>query len=117
MSETLREKQTRFALAAARLIQKAHELGYQMTIGEVERTQAQAAQNAAAGLGISRSLHIERLAVDLNLFRDGRYIVDGEGHTELGAWWKSLDKDHRWGGDFKKKDFNHYSLTPDGVRA
>lgn len=118
MTETLRQKQTRFALAVARLIQKADEMGYAMTIGEVERTQAQASVNAASGAGISNSLHTQRLAIDLHLFRaDGHYITDGEGHAELGRWWKTLAPDHRHGGDFAKRDWNHYSLTPDGKRA
>lgn len=117
MTETLRQKQTRFALAVARLIQKADEIGYEMTIGEVERTAAQAAANAASGAGISNSLHLQRLAIDLHLFKNGRYITDGEGHAELGRWWKSLHADHRWGGDFAKRDFNHYSLSSDGKRA
>lgn len=117
MSETLRQKQTRFALAVALLIRRADEIGYEMTIGEVERTAAQANANAKSGAGISNSLHCQRLAIDLHLFKDGRYITDSEGHAELGRWWKSLHPDHRWGGDFVKRDFNHYSLTPDGVRA
>jgi hypothetical protein len=117
MNETLRQKQTRFALAVAHLIQKADELGYEMTIGEVERSKAQASANAASGAGISSSLHCERLAIDLHLFKNGRYITDNLGHSELGRWWKSLNPDHRWGGDFAKKDFNHYSLSPDGRRA
>jgi hypothetical protein len=117
MTETLRQKQTRFALAVARLIQKADEMGYEMTLGEVERSKAQAVANAASGAGISNSLHLERLAIDLHLFKAGRYIMDGEGHAELGRWWKTLSPDHRHGGDFKSKDHNHYSLSPDGKRA
>lgn len=115
--ETLRQKQSRFCRQAARLILKAFELGYEVTFGETERTREQAALNAASGAGILNSLHPERLAIDLNLFKEGRYIEDEEGHRELGAWWKTFGPEYRWGGDFRKKDFNHYSLSPDGVRA
>ncbi len=117
MTETLRQKQSRFALGVAQLIQKADEFGYEVTFGEAWRTPQQAAWNAAQGIGTSTSLHIERLAIDLNLFKEGRFITDSEGHTELGRWWKSLGQDYRWGGDFVKKDFNHYSISPDGRRA
>lgn len=117
MTETLRQKQSRFALGVARLIQQADHLGYAVTFGEAWRTPQQAAWNAAQGAGISTSLHIERLAIDLNLFKDDRYITDGEGHAELGRWWKALGADYRWGGDFVKKDFNHYALSPDGKRG
>jgi hypothetical protein len=115
--ETLRQKQSRFAISVALLIQKADELGYDITFGEAWRTPEQAKRNAEMGIGTSTSLHIERLAIDLNLFKDGRYITDGEGHAELGAWWKRMGPDYRWGGDFTKKDFNHYAISPDGKRA
>lgn len=109
--------QERFAQDAAKLILKAAELGYGVTLGDAYRTPAQAQANAASGAGISNSLHCERLAIDLNLFKDGTYITDDHGHRELGTWWKSLSVGHRWGGDFQKRDFNHYSISPDGVRA
>lgn len=92
-------------------------MGYGVTFGEAYRTPEQAALNAAKGSGISNSLHTERLAIDLNLFKDGRYITDGEGHRELGAWWKTLGPMYRFGGDFKRADWNHYSISPDGTRG
>jgi hypothetical protein len=101
----------------ARLIQEADSRGYAVTFGEAWRTPEQAKWNAANGIGTVTSLHIERLAIDLNLFKDGRFITGGEGHMELGKWWKSLGPDYRHGGDFTKKDWNHYAITPDGKRA
>lgn len=110
--------QEEFAQSAAKLIQKASELGYGVTFGDAYRSPQQAAANATSGAGIANSLHCERLAIDLNLFKDGVYITDDRGHRELGTWWKTLGAKYRWGGDFKsRKDFNHYSLSPDGVRA
>lgn len=109
--------QERFAQDAARLIQKAAELGYGVTLGDAYRTPAQAAANAASGSGIANSLHCERLAIDLNLFKDGVYITDEHGHRELGTWWETLSAGHRWGGRFRRPDPNHYSISPDGVRG
>jgi len=110
--------QEQFAQDAARLIQKAAELGYGVTFGDAYRTPQQSTANAASGAGIVNSLHCERLAIDLNLFKDGVYITDDRGHRELGTWWKTLGPSHRWGGDFTtRKDFNHYSISPDGIRA
>lgn len=109
--------QEEFSQSAARLIQKASQLGYGVTFGEAYRTPEQAAINAAKGSGISNSLHTDRLAIDLNLFKDGVYITDSEGHELLGIWWKSLGPMYRWGGDFAKPDPNHYSISPDGKRA
>ena len=109
--------QTEFSQSAALLIQKAKKLGYQVTLGEAFRTAEQAAYNAAHGLGIAHSVHQDKLAIDINLFKNGSYITDDTGHKDLGAWWKTLGDKYRWGGDFEREDFNHYSITPDGVRA
>ena len=102
------------------LVGHARALGYGATLGEVVRSQAAADWNAAHGLGISTSLHREGLAVDLNLYAkeglDFRYITDGEGHTVLGPFWKALHPLCAWGGDFTKKDWDHYSVTFQGRR-
>lgn len=117
-TETLGQKQRRFTQYVALLIQFAYENGYELTFAEAYRTSEQAALNAKKGSGTANSLHCSRLAVDLNLFKDGQYLTRTEDHAPLGAYWKSLHPDCRWGGDFKgRPDGNHYSLTPDGVRA
>ena len=110
--------QEEFAQSAAKLIQKAAELGYTVTLGEAWRTAEQAQWDADHGKGISHSLHMERLAIDLNFFKDGVYLTDGSKIKEVGTWWKSLGTNYRWGGDFQHlPDGNHFSITPDGVRA
>jgi len=89
-----------------------------VTLGEAWRTPQQAALNAQDGKGIRDSLHCERLAVDLNLFQDGNYLMHTEQYRALGEWWKTLGPAYRWGGDFKSRpDGNHFSITPDGVRS
>lgn len=110
--------QEEFAQAAAKLIVKATDLGFTVTMGEAWRTPQQAQWNADHGTGIAHSLHIERLAIDLNFFKNGAYITDGTQLAEVGAWWKSLGPRYRWGGDFQHlPDGNHFSLSPDGVIA
>lgn len=106
-----------FAQDAAKLIQKAAELGYGVTLGEAWRTPEQAALNAQKGSGIAHSLHIERLALDINLFRNGEYLTQTEDFRTLGEWWESLGPNHKWGGRFQRADGNHFSISPDGVRA
>lgn len=113
---TLGEKQRLFTKLVAKLILWSYENGYELTFGETLRTAQQAAENAQTGAGIKRSLHLVRLAVDLNLFRDGRYRTDSEDYKALGDYWKSLDPLCRWGGDFSKPDGNHFSLEHEGVR-
>jgi hypothetical protein len=114
--ETLRQKQSRFARDVAKLIEWAFANGYELTFGECWRTPEQAALNAKNGKGIARSLHNERLAIDLNLYKNGTWLIASEDHKPLGDYWKSLGADHCWGGDFTKKDGNHYSITNGGIK-
>lgn len=97
--ERLREKQVRFAWMVAELLMHAKSTGYEVTFGEAWRP------------GDGRC-HGVRLAVDLNLFVDGKYRPDTESHRELGLLWESLAPDARWGGHFN--DGNHYSLEHNG---
>jgi hypothetical protein len=109
---TLREKQSLFVRLVSQLIQRATEMGYELTFGETYRTPEQAILNAKAGKGIKNSLHTERLAVDFNLFKDGRYLAHTEDHMKLGEYWEALHPLCRWGGRFN--DGNHYSLEHEG---
>jgi hypothetical protein len=104
---TLREKQDKFAGMVAQLIVKAHQLGFTISFGEAYRSKHEAARLAAAGKGIKNSLHTLRLAIDINLFRDGVYLRKSEDHRPLGEWWESIGGS--WGGRFG--DGNHYSLA------
>lgn len=115
--ETLSQHQRRFLPLFAKLVEWAYANGYELTAGEMYRTPEQAAMNAAAGTGITHSLHILRLAVDLNLFKDGVYLKDSEYYRPLGDYWKTLDPACAWGGDFTTlKDGNHFSLSWGGIR-
>lgn len=109
---TLGQKQELFMELLPRLIDFAHQQGFKLRGGELERSQAQAAANAATGKGIANSLHTQRLAIDLHLFRNGRYLTRTEDHKLLGDFWESLHPLCRWGGRFN--DGNHYSITHGG---
>lgn len=85
----------------ALLIFYAEALGYEVTLGEAYRP------------GDARN-HGKRLAIDLNLFKDGEYLMASEAHEPLGLFWESLGG--AWGGRFAHADGNHYSLAHDGVR-
>lgn len=111
---TLGERQRIFTNNVSKLIMWAYWQGYELTFGEAYRTQEQANLNAAAGKGISNSLHMDRLAIDLNLFRDGQYLSTSADHKPLGEFWVTLHPDNRWGGNFSKPDGNHYSMTYNG---
>lgn len=107
---SLGEKQRRFTRMIADLIVYAYKNGYELTWGEAYRTPEQAAINAQKGTGITNSLHCDRLAVDFNLFKDGKYLTSTEDHLPLGEFWESIGG--TWGGRFN--DGNHYSLAHNG---
>jgi hypothetical protein len=106
----LSEKQQIFAWNVSNLIEKIECDGYKCTFGEAYRTPEQAALNAAKGIGIKNSLHCKRLAVDLNLFKDGVYCADVESWRPFGEYWKTLNALNRWGGDWKSGDANHVEM-------
>lgn len=118
MNETLGQKQERFARAIPALLNKAFELGFNIRLGDTYRDpRVHGPLGTQLGYGHSRSCHKLRLAIDLNLFdAQGTYLTKTEDHKELGEWWKQQGPDHRWGGDFKTPDGNHYSIEHNGNR-
>jgi hypothetical protein len=109
MDETLVQKQQRFALMVKALIGQAADMGYKLTFGECWRTKEQAEWNAEHGIGIRDSLHCERLAIDLNLFRGTKYLTNVDDYKVLGKWWEG--QGGAWGGHWG--DGNHFSLPYD----
>lgn len=110
--ETLGKKQRRFAFMVARLILQAQALGYEVTLGDAYRDpRVFGPMGARQGYGESRSAHKQRLAIDLNLFRDGKFLQTTEAHRPLGEWWEQ--QGGTWGGRFQ--DGNHYSLKHNGI--
>lgn len=119
----LLDLQQEFSLAVADLLMQAHEWEYRITLGDAFRSPEECERQAGTGAGITNSLHGERLAIDLNFFKNGAYISDGSQLKIFGDYWKKKGPNYRWGGDFKnnppksRPDGNHFSITPDGVRA
>ena len=115
MSETLREKQSRFARMVARLIDKAVEMGFEITLGDAFRDPRVFGEvGVYKGYGNAGSAHKQRLAIDINLFKNGVYLGTTEAHQLLGEWWES--QGGAWGGRFSESDGNHYSVEHNGVR-
>lgn len=105
--ETLGQRQRRFMRMLPRLIDHAHELGFELTLGDGYRDPRVFGRvGEARGYGQASSAHKQRLAIDLNLFRAGVYLTSTEDHRPLGEFWESIGG--AWGGRFR--DGNHYSL-------
>jgi len=109
---TLQEKQIMFASNISLLLCKIFGTNqYAITFGEAERSPEQAEIYAKEGKGISDSLHCKRLAIDLNLFKDGVYLTDYADYKIFGDYWKALHPFNRWGGDFHTLvDSNHFEM-------
>lgn len=102
------DEQYLFALDVAKLLQYISAKGYKVTLGEAWRSPETAALYAKEGKGIEKSLHIERLAIDLNLYSpDGKYLTDSKDYEQFGILWESLNKINRWGGYFVSKYGGH----------
>jgi hypothetical protein len=103
MSESeLHRKRVKYTRLKAQLVQWIFSQGYEVMEGQ-------------EGLKhMKGSLHYQGLADDLLLFKDEEYLKTTERYRFAGEYWKSLDPDCRWGGDFPQADGNHFSITMGG---
>jgi len=97
---SLRKKQSDFVHMVSLLIAYAYQNGYELTFGDAW---AQSGHK-------NNSLHYDRLAIDLNLFKNGKYMLSTEDHRQLGEFWELIGGS--WGGHYD--DGNHYSLEHEG---
>jgi len=127
----LGEKQELFMRLVPGLINKAHELGYEIRGGSLFRdprlhgqkerpdvmtwleanfpdVHAVATKAGYKGYGSRVSQHKDKCAIDLNLSKDGDMVWSTEAHRELGTWWEQQHTLCRWGGRYN--DGNHYEL-------
>lgn len=119
------EKQIIFTLNISYLIAYANSIGIGLTFGEAYRTKNQQ-KLYYYGLTIDdnndikktsrksktmNSNHLRRLAVDFNFFIDGKLIYDKEKLQCLGDYWEELDKNNKWGGNYKSfTDTPHFEM-------
>lgn len=139
MSE-LSALQRQFTRCLVKLEQYMLDKGYEFTLGEGWRSNEQAEINAlplidrkvvegllgakyptlASAIGISTSHgirasnHRNRLAQDLNLYKDGIWLTDADSYRPFGEWWKTQHPSARYGGDFS--DYDHFSFEYNGVK-
>lgn len=103
--------QAKFLADAARLILWCQERGWVVTGGELHRTVEQQQAHVRAGRSKTmQSLHLQRLAIDLNIFVDGRLTYERSVLAPAGLFWESLDPLNSWGGNgVKFVDTPHFS--------
>ena len=104
---TLREKQCALVIMACNLVNFATASGYELTFGDAYRDpRVHGAVGQKKSYSAANSLHKERLAIDFNLFRDGKYLTSTEDYRPLGEYWESMGG--AWGGRWN--DGNHFSI-------
>jgi len=129
---SLSDKQWIFLQNVGNLITYAAKNGYKLTGGELYRTEDQQwlyynGKTIHDGELIDdtrksktmKSKHLKRLAVDLNIFKNGVLTYKYEDVEPLGRYWMSLNKNNRWGGDWNKnhenddnfKDIPHFEMN------
>jgi hypothetical protein len=112
---TLGQKQRQFMRVLPRLLDYLHSLGYECTEGDGHRNpKVFGEMGESMGYGHPNSCHKIKLAIDINLFRDGVYLqgIDAErGHNLLHDFWDTLG-----GAERIKHDLNHYSFEHNGCR-
>lgn len=119
---TLGEKQEVFLENVAKLILWAFKNGYRIRGGELLRTKEQ--QEIYVKTGRSKTMnsrHIDKLAIDLNLIKNGTLSNNPEDYKPLGEYWMALHPDNVWGGDWNRNhqhtdekfsDPYHFEMKP-----
>jgi len=101
MSE-LKEKREKFTAGLARLIDFIEKAGYHCALAPDGEPH------------MKGSLHYVGLAADFAIFLDGKYLVKTEDYKFAGEFWKTINPNFRWGGDFLFPDGNHFSIAYKG---
>lgn len=130
---TLGNRQEQFMRLLPGLINKAHELGFEVRGGDLFRdprlhggygrasvirfleaicrafNMTKARDEGYRNYGSKISEHKNKCAIDLNLrVQDGEMLWSTEDHRELGEWWEKQHPYCRWGGRYN--DGNHYEF-------
>jgi hypothetical protein len=116
MRSEYKDEQSSFFFDLCRLGLWLEEQGYEVTQMEAKRTPEMAAIYAAKGTGSKNSLHLDSLADDLVIRKNGDEVGE-EDYRRVGDAWKSLNVKNRWGGDFKGTtagDYSHFSRSYGG---
>jgi len=105
------DKQQAFALAIAKLIQHAEQIGTPVTFGDAYRDpRLHGGMGVKAAYGEANSCHKIRLAVDFNIILNGK-LAPVAAYAKLHDYWDTLG-----GAKRIEKDLNHFSFEHNGYR-
>jgi hypothetical protein len=105
-------KQQQFAVALAKLIIHADSIGLPVTFGDAFRDpRLHGAIGVKQGYGSANSCHKLRLAVDLNIIKDGKIAPESD-YEKLQNYWH----DNLGGSKMIPGDANHFSWQDGNFR-
>jgi len=102
---SLSEKQQQFALSLAKLVIYSESIGLPVTFGDAYRDpRVHGAMGVKQAYGSANSCHKLRLAVDLNIIKDGKLAGEPE-YINLQKYWR----ENLCGSPMIPGDSNHFS--------
>jgi len=109
----LGEKQELFSKLIAQHILWLIKQGYQVRGGDWFRDpRVHGHVGEKESYSAAYSMHKSKCALDINLFKDGKYLTKTADHKFSGEKWESRHGLCAWGGRWE--DGNHYSLEHEG---
>lgn len=109
----LGEKQEIFSYLIAQHVLWLYKQGYRVRSGDYFRDpRVHGAVGEKESYSNAYSMHKDKCAADLNLFKNGKYLTKTSDHKKSGEKWESRHPLCCWGGRFN--DGNHYSITHEG---
>ncbi len=110
---SLGQKQELFAILYAQHVAWLNQKGYRTRLGDLFRDPRAFGEVGEEGpYGAPYSMHKDKCAGDINLFKNGKFLTKTSDHLESGRKWESRHPLCCWGGRFD--DGNHYSITHGG---
>ena len=105
----LGQEQEAFSRDLVQLLMRAHTLGYEVRIGEVQRpVEMQQLYIKQGRSKTMNSMHLKKCAADLHFTKDGELCYP----QDLGDFWESLNEKNQWGGNWNSfKDKPHFQRT------
>ena len=109
---SLRMEQSAFAKDTVKLYVFIENNGAEFTYGEAQRTIDQQEIYVKSGKSKTmKSYHLQKLAVDLNIFKDGIWFQKKDELQVYGDFWESLNPLNQWGGNWSFYDAPHFQRT------
>ncbi len=107
---SLREEQAKFSRDLAIFILWLYEMGYEVSIGEVQRPAEMQKIYVETGRSMTmNSKHLKKLAADLFVFKNGKLLATKEEMQFAGNHWETMSAVNSWGGNWNKfKDVPHF---------